>query len=690
MAVEKTALRVTELDFLSIRSNLKDFLRSQNEFTDFDFEGSGMSVLLDILAYNTHYQAYYLNMVGNEMFLDTAQLRNSVLSHAKLLGYVPNSTQGALSQIDITVTPSDSEDQDQTGIVLERYTKLMGTDIDGINYPFVTLNANTSIKADGSFAFSNVAIKQGEPITRQFIMDISNEDRKFVLPSSNVDIQTIRVAVQESVANSDTVIYTLNEDITELSGESPVYFLEENENLTYTLQFGDDVIGKRPKDGNVIVVTYLDNVGGLANNISRFVFAEPVAGLYSDDITVAATAASYGGQEKETVEQVRHRAPYWWTTQNRAVNYHDYETLLLKDYNYIESISVWGGEDNDPVVYGKVFMSIKTRGNYMLTNFEKERLKTQLIQTRNMMTITPEIVDPDYVYMVLNSTIRYDSKLTNLTQGDIENLVRAAIQDYNENELNRFDSVFRKSKLQSYIENADKSILSSELDVYVQKRVLLDTDNIKAYNILFNSPLGQSAGKKLYTFPTIELFDTLGTRRACYLEEVPQALSGIAGVNVIESGSGYTSIPTVTITGDGSGATATARIAAGRLTNIEITNAGQDYSYASVTVSGGGGSGASVSAVLEQNLGTLRAVYYDTTGTKIVLNANVGQINYKLGTITLNNTRVLDVEENDFYSPDYLTINVLAGADNILPIRNRILAIDFDNPKSIQVNVIAE
>lgn len=690
MAVEKTALRVTELDFLSIRDNLKDFLRSQDEFTDFDFEGSGMSVLLDILAYNTHYMAYYMNMAGNEMFLDTAQLRNSVLSHAKLIGYVPNSKQGALSRVDVVVTPSNSEDQDETGIVLERYTKLLATDINGINYPFVTLYANSAAKVEGSFNFSNVFIKQGEVVTRQFIMDISNEDRRFVLPSANVDTQTIRVAVQESVANSDTVIYTLNEDITELDGDSTVFFLEEADDLNYSIQFGDNVIGKRPKDGNVVIITYLDNAGSAANNISRFQFIEPIAGKYSDDVVVTSTVSSYGGQEKETVEQVRHRAPYYYSTQNRAVNFHDYETLLLKDYNYIDSVSVWGGEDNDPVIYGKVFMSIKTRGNYQLTNFEKERIKNTLIQERNVLTVTPEIIDPDYVYMVLNATVRYDTKLTNLTQGEIESLVRAAIQDYNEDELNRFDAVFRKSKLQNYIENSDKSILSSELDVFVQKRVTMDTTNIKAYEIPFNSPLGQSQSKKLYTFPTITLFDSNGTRRDCYLEEVPQALNGVDSINIIDSGSGYTSIPTVTITGDGSGAVASARIAAGRVTNISVTNVGQDYSYASVTISGGGGSGASVSAVLQKDLGTLRAVYYDTSGTKIVLNSNVGRVNYKTGRITLNNVRVLEVEENDFYGVNTMVINALAGADNIHPIRNRILSIDFDNPKSIQVQVIGE
>ena len=225
MSQEKSALRVTELDFLSIRENLKTYLRSQNEFQDFDFDGSGMSVLLDLLAYNTHMMAYYLNMTGNEMFLDTAQIRSSVLSHAKNINYVPGSKQGALSKVNINITPSVTEDQIVSSVVLDKYTRLLGRNKDGINYPFVTLYSNTSSKSGGSFAFSNVFIKQGEVVTLQYPMTSENESRRFEIPSANVDLGTVVITVQESSSNTDTFVYTQAEDITELTANSKVYFI---------------------------------------------------------------------------------------------------------------------------------------------------------------------------------------------------------------------------------------------------------------------------------------------------------------------------------------------------------------------------------------------------------------------------------------------------------------------------------
>lgn len=690
MATEKTALRITELDFFSIKENLKQFLRSQSEFQDYDFDGSGMSVLIELLAYNAHYMGYYLNMVGNEAFLDTAQLRTSVLSHAKMIGYVPNSNQGALSKINMTVTPSNSEDQDENGIVLERYTRLLGTDIDGINYPFVTLHANTSIKSSGTFNFSNVEIKQGEVITRQFIMDVSNEDREFVVPSSNVDISTLRVAVQESTMNADTTIYTPNQDITEIDGTSTVYFLEENENLTYTVQFGDNVLGKRPKDGNVIIITYLDNVGSAANNISKFVFTDPVAGLYSDNVIVSGTISSYGGIEKETVEEVRFRAPYYYSTQNRAVTFKDYETLLLKNYNYIDAISVWGGEDNDPVIYGKVFASIKTRGNYQLTNFEKERLKADLIQSLNVVTVTPEIVDPSYVFLGVNVTVNYDPSLTSLSSGEIENRVRMAISQYNTDELNKFSSIFKKSRLQSLIENSDRSIQSSELTITVQKQVPMDLIRIKSYEISFNMSLKRGTIDNLITtYPYIELRDANGISRQGYIEELPEIVNGVKSISILDGGRNYLTAPTITITGDGRGATARARIAAGRVISIEILTPGENYSYAIATLtSENGGEGAAATVILERDVGRLRTIYYSNTGEKIILKNDVGSVNYKTGLITLNALRVFSVEDNEFYRDGDLVISCQAGVENIPPLRNRILAIDIETPRSVQIEAL--
>jgi hypothetical protein len=692
MATEKAALRVTEIDFDSIKENLKTYLRSQSEFQDFDFEGSGMSVLLDILAYNTHYMAYYLNMVGNEMFLDSAQLRNSILSHAKLMNYVPGSKQGALSKLNITITPvSGVEDTDATSATIEKYTRFLGTDINGINYPFVALYSNTAYKEGGSFSFANVNIKQGEVITIQYLMDSMNESRRFEIPSSNVDIESILVNVQESTTNTDTITYTQAEDITELTGNSFVYFIEENESSTYTVYFGDDVIGKKPKDGSVVILTYLDNVGEIANNISRFVPTSNVAG-YRNNVSIQSTASSYGGIEKESIEQIRYRAPYFYSTQNRAVTQNDYETLITKDYNNIDSVAVWGGEDNDPVIYGKVFISLKPKGNYFLTNLEKEKIKEELIQKRNVLTVTPEILDPEYLYLLVKGDVTYNSKLTTRTEGEILQLVKAAISDYATNELSNFSSIFRKTKLENYIENCEKSITGCDIEVFAQKRILIDTVNTKTYNINFGVRLEHSneIGDMLSSYPSIKTYDSAFVERDIYFEQSPEISTGIDYIEVVSAGQNYSIAPTVTISGDGSGASATAKILSGRVVAIIIDNPGKNYNYATIALSGGDGSGASANIKLQNNKMVLRSYYYKENGEKVILNNNAGYIEHNIGKVYIDAIRIISVENNSFYDDNYLTLSAELKGTHIYPLRNRIVSIDDSDARSVQIRMIAE
>lgn len=691
MAQEKAALRITELDFLSIRENIKTYLRSQNEFQDFDFDGSGMSILLDILAYNTHYMGYYLNMTANEMFLDTAQIRSSIISLAKSINYIPASRKGSLSRLNIQITPSPSEDQETSSITLEKYTKLIGSDIDGVNYPFVALYSNTSTKSNGSFAFSNVYVKQGEVVTLQFEMQPTNTTRRFEIPSANVDLDTLVITVQESTSNTDTHEYILASDLTEINANSKIYFVEENENLNYTFYFGDDVIGKKPKDGNIVITTYIDSVGEEANNVNNYTFIEPIGGLYSDNVIVNSTVSSYGGVEKETIEQIRFRAPYYYTAQNRAVTINDYKTLLTRDYNYIDAINVWGGEDNDPIIYGKMFASIKTKGNYKLTNLEKERLKNELISSRNIMTVTPEIVDPEYTYILLRGTVTYNPRLTTKTSGELLTLVKAAISDYSETELNDFKATFRKSKLQTYIENSEKSIVGSAIRLFAQKRILIDTTKTRSYEIDFNTPISRSTiSDRLSTFPEIEVQDGNNVRRNIFFEEVSSISTGIETIEITAGGSDYRSAPTVTIIGDGSGATATAKVLAGRVVSVTLTNVGKNYTTATISITSSEGSGASAIAKLQANKGTLRSFYYSYNGQKIIVNSNAGTIDFSIGKITINSLRAYDVISNDLYDENYLTISVPIIEDKISVLRNKIVTVDTDDPKSITLEMIAE
>lgn len=694
MATRKASLQVSELDFEEIRANLKEFLRQQEEFQDYDFEGSGMAVLLDILAYNTHYMSYYLNMVGNEMFLDSAQLRNSVVSHAKLMNYVPSSVEGAEAKVNIVVTPSATEDQDATSLTMERYTRFMGTSVDGINYPFVVLTTNTATKSSGSFTFSNVSIKQGEVVTLQYRMTAgkANGNRRFDIPSSNVDTQTISVSVQESVTNTDTIVYSQADDLTTLLPNSTVYFLEENENSEYSIYFGDDIIGRKPDVGNVILVTYLDSVGSISNGIGSFVATDGI-GDYTDNVEIETVTSSLGAKDIETVQQIKHRAPIFYSTQNRAVTDKDYKTLILKDFKNIDSVAVWGGEDNDPIIYGKVFISLKTKGNYFLTNLEKERVKESLIRNRNVMTVTPEILDPDYVFLIIKGKIFYDPKLTSSDQDSILTLVKAAVSDYVDDELNNFNSIFRKSKLLEYIENAEASITGSDIEVYVQKRFLVDVNNKTKYEIEFKMPLEPSVLEdRLISYPEFQIYDSSNTERDAYIEEIPVIKTGIRDIQILDPGINYTSAPKITISGDGLGAKAEATLSGTRLSKITVTDSGRNYTHATVSITGGSpGYGASAKANLEKDITDLRTFYYRDNGSKIIISSNdVGTVNYNTGKITINAIRIFSVESNDFYEDDYLTISAKLKDSNIYPIRNRIITLDENDSRSIQLQMVAE
>lgn len=692
MATANSTLRITELDFDGIKENLKEFLRSQAEFTDYDFEGSGMSVLLDLLAYNTHYMGMYVNLVGNEMFLDTAQLRASILSLSKLTNYVPKSMTSAKAFIDIKVTPGTGEDGSATTLLLPKNRRFFSSPVDGVSYNFLTSASHVANKANGTFDFVGVEIRQGDISTQSYLVQSSNPKRRYNIPSSTVDIETLDVRVQESGTSDIITNYTLAKDITELDGNSTVYFVEENSeaNGTYTVYFGDGYIGKNLTDGNIVILDYLDTAGDAANKASRFTAVEGIGG-YSANVIVTTASVAAGGGSKETIEQIRFRSPLHYTAQNRAVTKSDYGLLLEKDYPYIESVSVWGGEENDPPMYGKIFISIKPKENFTLSAYEKQRITEKIIKERSVLTVFPEIIDPEYVYLKFNIRVNYNPKSTNKTEAQLKELVKQAVLNYRNTYLTQFNSTFRKSILQRFIDDADSSIISNTLDLLVERRIEPDLTESKNYTLNYMMPLSKgNFENKLFAYPTFTIEDAEGFDRLCYLEEVPNSLTGVDSIAVINGGSGYLYNPTVTITGDGTGATATAKITNGKVTSITITNRGSNYTTASVVISGGGGFGASARAVLQFRTGTLRTFYTKSTGEKIVLNDNVGSIDYTTGLIKINNFNPKALSENSYYAPEILAVNIPPENSVISPVRNRILAIDEYDASAIKITMIAE
>lgn len=692
MATSNNSLRVADLDFFSIRNNLKEYLKSQSTFQDYDFEGSGMSVLLDILAYNTYYNSYYLNMAANEAFLDTGQIRTNILSHAKLINYVPRSKRGAVAKINVTVTPGPMEDQEVNYIVLDKWTNFLGADKDQVNYPFVAVNSNTAYKSNGSFFFANVVIRQGEVVTRQFLVEANNVARRFQIPSSNVDTSTLIVSVQESNSNTTLTQYTLAGDFTDIKANSTVYFVEEDHDEKYTIYFGDDYIGKRPANGNIVQVTYLDTVGTKSNNIVKFAATDGdgIAG-FKNNVKITLVEAAINGTEKETIEQIKFRAPNYYTAQNRAVTRGDYETLITKEYPNIEAVSVWGGEENDPPVYGKVFMSLKTRGYFTLTNLEKEEILKTIVKNRSVLTVAPTIIDPEYVFLLIRGKVRYNPNLTRRTEKQIENLLKESVFNYTTSELYTFKSTFKISKLQSYMEQSEPSITSSDIDVYLQRRVKLEIGDKNTYIINFNTQLRKGDyAFKLYSYPAVGVRDNTGVNREVSFEEIPESYTGIDSITIQAPGINYNSGTTISIIGDGTGATAEAVIVNGRFVSVRITNPGINYTRATVIINEDSGTGAVLVPRLRATLGTLRTFYYNPDGQKIIINNSAGTIDYVSGRVVLNSLNPVYAVSNDFYDQDVLTINVVPEQGVIEPLRNRILAIDSNSIQAVQLEVVPE
>ena len=688
MAASNTVLRIAELDFDTIKSNLKDYLRSQSQFTDYDFEGSGLNILLDILAYNTHYMGYYLNMVGNEMFLDSAILRNSVVSHAKHMNYVPTSMKGSVAEVNIVVQDTTPTSGLST-ITLPAYSQFQSEQIDGVNYTFVNLDSYSASKnlSSNTYTFSNVAIVQGEKISYNVSVDASNSRRRFLIPEANIDTSTLLVTVQNSSTDATKATYLLADDVTSLDSNSKVYFLEESDLNQYTLYFGDGYLGKNLDDGNIVQLIYLATDGDVSNKANSFTLTTSIGNF--SNVVINSISAAAGGSDRDSIDRIKFIAPKFYTSQNRAITKDDYGTLLLKDYPNVETISVWGGEENDPIVYGKIFISMKPKSGYVITDIEKDRIINELIANRNVLTVTPEIVDPEYLYLKFEIIVNYDSTLTTTNEIGLIALVKNTILNYNTTDLERFNSTYRTSKLQNLIDTTENSFLGSDITTIVQKRFEPTLNESKNYTIDFNVPLNRGTFRdKLYSYPSFQILDNQGVSRDALIEETPLSYTGIDSIEVLNSGSGYSDSPTVTITGDGTGATAKAVVVNGKIISINVINAGSDYTAAVVSITDSTGSGAIASAVLSGQIGTLRTYYVQTnTGEKVVINSNAGRINYSTGRINLYNFKPLSISPNPNYASGVLTLNVYPLEKTIHPLRNRLLSIDSADPVAIQVTM---
>lgn len=519
-----SALRVTELDFDTIKTNLKAFLGSQNEFKDYDFDGSSMSVLIDLLAYNTHYNAFYLNMVSNEMFLDTAQLRNNVVARAKAIGYVPKSVTGSTAKINLQIFPDGVL---PNSITIDKNTPFTSI-VNNTSFIFNTESSTTVFKDDNNNYFANnVTLRQGVHLTHSYTANTLNEDQKFVLPNANTDTTTLVVKLKLSSGESDTHVYSKADNITTVGSTSNVYFLNESVGGKYEVTFGDDIIGRGIQSGNIIQLESLVCEGNTTNGATTFRLANSISG-YSN-VSVSTTTAAYGGTDRESIQSIKLNAPKQYETQNRAVTVNDYRRILVAEYNDADSIAAWGGDENDPPVYGKVFIAIKPKSGLVLTSAAIEYVK-QLINNRKIVTVTPEIISPDYVYMLLNCNVKYDSRVSQNSAGVIAHNVKDTIVDFGQSNLTNFDLRFRYSKLTTAIDNVDTSILNNLLNIQLQKRVAVTLGVPTNYTVNFSNPIYHPNDTYIGSITSSEFSykDNLGANTlSCTIDDVNGVLRAV-------------------------------------------------------------------------------------------------------------------------------------------------------------------
>ena len=512
---EIAKLNIAELDFDSIKNNLKDYFASQTEFTDHDFGGSAISVMLDILAYNTYYNAYYVNMLASESFLDSAQLRDSVVSKASMLGYTPQSSTGAKANVSISVTPNDAP----ASVTIDKYTQFTST-VNGTAYTFCTSGSTTVLANGSSYIATGVELTQGTPLTFRYTANTSNTEQKFLLPNANTDTDTLTVTIQESAADTNTSVYTKATDITTINSTSNVYFINEHTNGQFRVQFGDGVLGRKPTTGNIVLLKALVSEGADVNGANTFSAAGTVGGYATSQVTVSNAAS--GGSDRETVESIKFNAPKTYETQNRAVTTDDYKKIVEGNVSGLDSVSVWGGQDHSTPTFGKVYVSAKPTGATSLSAAQITSIK-EAVSSYNMVAITPEVVDPDIVDLIFNTTVKYDSRLTTLSSGAVAESVIDTMQTYKTNNLLKFGSIFRYSTLSTSIDNTESSIISNLTTITAKKGITPSTTTADSYTISFNNAIynPSTTYEGAVTSSAFAYTDSTGTAYStCYLDDL--------------------------------------------------------------------------------------------------------------------------------------------------------------------------
>ena len=601
MAVNESRLRVTELDFENIKDNLKFFLKAQDKFKDYDFEGSGMNILLDTLAYNTHYLAFNANMVANEMFLDSSSLRSSAVSHAKTLGYEVTSSRSPKATINVNLNTDSAVKTIPAGTAFTSTSN-------GVNYQFVTISDVTASNTGNTVPFDNLEVYEGTYIITKYLVDTSDVNQRFLLTDPRADTSTLKVKVQNSSSDTTTTTFTKATDITQLSSNSNVYFLQEVERGKFEVYFGDDVVSKGLDDNNIIILTYVVTNKEAANGLSSFTPPSTIDGV--SDVSVFTVDAASGGAEPEGINSIKLNAPLDYSSQGRAVTTSDYEVYVRKFFPNTQAVSVWGGEDgsfdtssgvSSTPEYGKVFISIKSTTGVDLTSTQKDNLVKDFAKVK-VASITPVIVDAETTSLILGVNFNFDSSSTTSTGAELASLINKTLQNFNTSDLQSFNKPFRYSKLLGLIDNTDSSILNNITTVTMAKKFTPTIGSSTSYNINFNNALFNPES----------------------------GYNASAGGVVASTGFFLNDVTTIEYFFDDDGA------------------------------------------------GNLR-LYNLVSGVRTYNNNNAGTVDYVNGTIKINSINITAVGEVDGVTSSQIRITALPNSNDIIPVRNQVLEIDFTN-----------
>ena len=507
--------QVANLDFEDIKVALKEYLRAQSDFTDYDFDGSALSVLIDTLAYNTYYTAFNTNMVVNELFIDSATLRDNVVALAKQLGYRPKSATSPTAYVSFNVN-YDNPTTD-TELILKKGSGFISS-YDNNIYQYVVLDDVKAQVINNVATFTDVELKEGTQLVSTFVVSEATKDQRFILDNPNIDTNTIRVKVYPGGGTFNEP-YLVADNILGVDPDSKVFFVDEIEDERYEILMGDGVLGKKLEDRTRIEVSYLTTAGPESNGVRTFVFSgviENPNGVSPNGFTttITSTTAAAGGEEIESTAKIKYTAPKAYGTQDRAVTTQDYEAIVRKIYPATSDIIIFGGEDQDPPEYGKVFIALKPKDASYLTSLTKQKIVADL-KKYVVASVEPRLVDPSILYVELESKIYYNGSITDQTPAQIRDKVIGGVQSYlDTSDTEKFNGKFRYSKMVSVIDDSDKSINSNLTEVTMRKDFYPSLNSTFYYEVCFQNafdvncddPILSSTGFRVTEYPTFDVY----------------------------------------------------------------------------------------------------------------------------------------------------------------------------------------